>query len=100
MFRSLHMKLVLIMLLLITSLMTIVGAFLMTSITGFYINEFYQQIESVFGDKDPSNAAFVASLRREAALEDGAQQLQNMVEAKAGDLGLNSRTRNYCILDG
>ena len=30
MFRSLHMKLVLIMLLLITSLMTIVGAFLMT----------------------------------------------------------------------
>ena len=29
MFRSLHMKLVLIMLLLITSLMTIVGAFMM-----------------------------------------------------------------------
>ena len=49
MFRSLHMKLVLILLLLITSLMTIVGAFLMTSITGFYIDEFYQQMESVFG---------------------------------------------------
>ena len=48
MFRSLHMKLVLIMLLLITSLMAIVGAFLMTSITSFYIDEFYQQMESVF----------------------------------------------------
>ena len=35
MFRSLHMKLVLIMLLLITSLMTVVGAFLMTSIPDF-----------------------------------------------------------------
>ena len=99
MFRSLHMKLVLIMLLLITSLMTIVGAFLMTSITAFYIDEFYQQMESVFGDS-PSNASFVDSLRREAAQKGGAQKLQNIIEAKAGDLGLNSRTRNYYILDG
>ncbi len=100
MFRSLHMKLVLIMLLLITSLMTIVGAFLMTSITGFYIEEFYQQMDDVFGETNPSNAAFVASLRREAAQEDGATRLQDMIEAKAGDLGLNWRTRNYYILDG
>ena len=100
MFRSLHMKLVMVMLLLITSLMTIVGAFLMTSITGFYIDEFYQQMESVFGDSDPANASFVASLRREAAEEDGAGNLQSLIEAKAGDLGLNSRTRNYYILDG
>ena len=33
MFRSLHMKLVMILVLLITSLMTVVGAFLMTSVT-------------------------------------------------------------------
>ena len=64
MFRSLHMKLVLIMLLLITSLMTIVGAFMMTSITAFYIDEFYQQMESVFGDSNPANTPFVASLRK------------------------------------
>ncbi|MCI9165418.1 MAG: cell wall metabolism sensor histidine kinase WalK [Oscillospiraceae bacterium] len=100
MFRSLHMKLVLIMLLLITSLMTVVGAFMMTSITGFYIDEFYQQVEGVFGDSDPANAAFVNSLRREAAQADGALKLQEMVEAKAGDLGLNSSTRKYYILDG
>ena len=49
MFRSLHMKLVLIMLLLITSLMTVVGTFMMTNITGFFIDEFYQQVDSVFG---------------------------------------------------
>ena len=101
MFRSLHMKLVLIMLLLITSLMAIVGAFLMTSITGFYIDEFYQQMESVFGDSSPSSGAFVSTLRQEAAKSDTAlQKLQDMVEAKAGDLGLNSQTRNYYILDG
>ncbi len=100
MFRSLHMKLVLIMLLLITSLMTIVGAFLMTSITGFYIEEFYQQMDDVFGESTPSNAQFVASLRREAAQENGALRLQDMIEAKAGVLGLNWRTRNYYILDG
>ncbi|MBR2895907.1 MAG: HAMP domain-containing protein [Oscillospiraceae bacterium] len=100
MFRSLHMKLVLILLLLITSLMTVVGAFLMTSITDFYIDEFYQQMANVFGDTIPSNAAFVSSLRQEAAQEDGAARIQDMIEAKAGDLGLNSLTRNYYILDG
>ncbi len=100
MFRSLHMKLVLIMLLLITSLMTVVGAFMMTSITSFYIDEFYQQVESVFGDSNPVNGAFVNDLRREAAQSGGLQVLQQMVETKAGDLGLNSNTRNYYILDG
>ena len=43
MFRSLHMKLVLIMLLLIVSLMTVVGAFLINGVIGFYINGFYDQ---------------------------------------------------------
>ena len=66
MFRSLHMKLVLIMLLLITSLMTIVGAFLMTSITGFFIDDFYQQVDMIFGS---SNASFVNNLRTMAAQE-------------------------------
>ena len=55
MFRSLHMKLVLIMLLLITSLMTVVGTFMMTNITGFFIDEFYQQVDSVFGGSNPAN---------------------------------------------
>ena len=101
MFRSLHMKLVMILLLLITSLMTIVGAFMMTNITRFFIDEFYQQVEGVFGNSDPTNGAFVNSLRQEAGQEEGAvQTLQRMIEAQAGDLGLNSSTRNYYILDG
>lgn len=78
MFRSLHMKLVLIMLLLITSLMAIVGAFLMTSITSFYIDEFYQQMESVFGDSSPSSGAFVSSLRGRGYLGECVEGLMNM----------------------
>ena len=76
MFRSLHMKLVLIMLLLITSLMTIVGAFLMTSITGFYIDQFYQQMDSIFG---ASNSTFYQALCNEAAQDDATEQLLNML---------------------
>ena len=97
MFRSLHMKLVLIMLLLITSLMTIVGAFLMTSITGFYIDQFYEQMDSIFG---ASNSTFYQALCNEAAQDDATEQLRSMLEANSGALGIDSRTRNYYILDG
>ena len=50
MFRSLHMKLVLIMTLLIVSLMTVVGAFLTNSVSRFYMDDFYSQMETVFSD--------------------------------------------------
>ena len=95
MFRSLHMKLVMIMLLLVTSLMAVVGAFLMTSVTNFYIDDFYEQMSEVFGE---SNAAFVSSLREEAAQEDGATRLQTMLEAYSGTLSIDSRNRNYLSL--
>ena len=97
MFRSLHMKLVMIMLLLVTSLMAVVGAFLMTSVTNFYIDDFYEQMSEVFGE---SNAEFVSSLREEAAQEDGAVRLQTMLEAYSGTLSIDSRNRNYYVLDG
>lgn len=96
MFRSLHMKLVLIMLLLITSLMAVVGAFLMTSVTNFYIDSFYAEIGETFGESNPE---FVNSLRSEAAQEDGAERLQAMLEAYSGTLGIDSYNRNYYILD-
>lgn len=52
MFRSLHMKLMLIMTLLIISIMTVVGAFLVNSVSGFYLEQFYSQMQGVFQD-DP-----------------------------------------------
>ncbi len=95
MFRSLHMKLVMILVLLITSLMTVVGAFLMTSVTNFFINDFYSQMQTAFSD-----VSFISALQSEAAQEDGAQRLQALLEIYSGTLGINSRSRNYYILDG
>ncbi|MBQ1602474.1 MAG: HAMP domain-containing protein [Oscillospiraceae bacterium] len=94
MFRSLHMKLVMIMLLLVTSLMAVVGAFLMTRVTNFYIDDFYQQMSDAFGDAD-----FVSSLRSEAAQDEGYRRIQSLLELYAGTLGIDSRNRNYYILD-
>ena len=52
MFRSLHMKLMLIMTLLIISLMTVVGAFLINSVANYYTQDFYTQMSEAFGDPD------------------------------------------------
>ena len=86
MFRSLHMKLTLIMLLLITSLMAVVGAFLTTSVSSFFINTFYEQMDSVFGSEQQD---FVTDLRSAAAQEDGAGLIKNMLDVKAGELGID-----------
>ena len=91
------MKLMLILLLLITSLMAVVGAFLTTSVSNFYIDSFYQQMNNVFG---AGNADFVFDLRQEAAQPDGASQISELLETQAGSLGVDYLTRNYFILDG
>ena len=96
-FRSLHIKLTLILLLLITSLMAVVGAFLTTSVTSFYIDSFYQQMSSAFG---ADRKAFVADLRSAAGQPDGADRIQEILEVNAGMLGIDYRTRNYYVMDG
>ena len=49
--KSLYTKLVLIMLMLIISLMSVVGAFLINSVTAFYLEDFYTQVSEVFQDR-------------------------------------------------
>ncbi len=41
MFRSLHMKLVLILILLIISVMVVMGTFLINSVGNYYLRDFY-----------------------------------------------------------
>ncbi len=96
--RSLHIKLVLIMVLLIVSLMVVVGAFLMNSVTGYYIDEFYQQITDAFGQ---SNVDFVRDLQTATKEdEDGAAMVGQVLSAYTGVLGVDRRSRNYFVLDG
>ena len=96
MFRSLHMKLMLIMTLLIISLMTVVGAFLVNSVSGFYLEQFYSQMQGVF-QNDPE---FVHDLQNAGAEENGAEQLARMLSTYTGTLGVDGLTRNYYVLDG
>lgn len=100
MFRSLHMKLVLIMVLLIVSLMTVVGAFLINSVVGFYLEDFYTQMKTVI--EDPQ---FVRDVRQTVEGEgadqaSGAERINQVMTFYAGALGIDSRNRNYYILDG
>lgn len=97
MLRSVHMKLVMIMVLLILSLMTVVGTFLINSVMAFYLEEFYTQMSRVFDQ----NQALSRNLETEVASdEDGAQAILSIMEAYYGDLGLDSRSRTLYILDG
>ena len=96
--RNIHLKLVLILVLLIVSLMVVVGAFLMNSVTGYYINEFYSQIAAAFGQ---DNADFVRDLQNTSEDEtDGAAMIEAVLSAYEGVLGVDRRTRNFYVLDG
>ncbi len=96
--RSLHIKLVLIMVLLIVSLMVVVGAFLMNSVTGYYINEFYEQIAGAFGRE---NVDFIRDLQTATPEEeDGGAMVEEVLSAYAGALGVDRRDRNFFVLDG
>lgn len=97
MFRSLHMKLVLIMVLLIISLMTVVGAFLMNSVVNFYLEDFHQQMYEIFHD----DVEFIRDLTEATDGEEaGYQMIEKVLSSNMGGLGVDGRNRNYYILDG
>ncbi len=95
MFRSLHMKLVLIMILLVTALMTVVGVFLVNAVSRFYLDDFYSQMVETF-----SQESFVRDLTVQTAEEsDAVEALTEVLAAYVGVLGVDGRNRNYYILD-
>ena len=91
--RSLYTKLVLIMLVLILSIMTVVGAFLVRGVRSFYLSEFYEQMRTVF-----SNSELVGDLRSAADGEDAPELMAQILRASSGELGVNSGKRSYYIL--
>lgn len=93
MFRSLHMKLVLVMVLLVVSVMAVIGTFLINSVTSFYIDEFKQQVAAVFTSEQ------LDTLNRIAVGDKAAQNLWKAVETFSDTLGVDSY-RNVYILDG
>ncbi len=94
--KSLRWKFVFIMFLLIVLLMTVVCVFLIRGVQRFYTNEFFDQMTSTFNDK------ILASALREAAAaqEDSVGSLLGVLEALKGQLGIDTGTRNFYILEG
>ena len=93
--KSIYTKLVAIIIVLILALMAVVGAFLMRGVRNFYINEFYTQMRDAF-----SGAVMAGDLRAAADEPDAAARMADILRANSGQLGIDTGTRNYYILDG
>ena len=93
--KSIYTKMVAIIIVLILALMAVVGAFLMRGVRNFYINEFYAQMQEAF-----SGAVMAGDLRAAADEPQAAVRMAGILRANSGQLGINSGTRNYYILDG
>ena len=97
--RSLHMKLVMIMVLLILSLMAVVGAFLINSVTAFYLEDFYSQMSDAFADPDMYRDLTTLFEEELAGEADGAEMIYDVLKAYVGELGVDGRNRKLYILD-
>ncbi|MCL2392846.1 MAG: cell wall metabolism sensor histidine kinase WalK [Oscillospiraceae bacterium] len=93
--NSLRVKLVIIMLLIMALLMTVVLVLLISGVQDFYTDQFTDQMETVF-----SKPEFVSDLRMAAGREDAVAQMNEMLFAFMGELGIDRTTRNFYILDG
>ena len=90
--RSLRMKLVMILVILILALMTVIGAFLINGVGNFYISEFYVQMEQTFSQD------FISQLQRLAQQsQDTPREMKELLMAQSG-LGIDISGRNVYIL--
>ncbi len=92
MFKSIQWKIVTMFLLVILSVTTIIGSFLMINIVNMYNDEFSIMMDSVF------TAEYVSQLEQNAAGEDGLSKISDMVRSYIGLLGIDTY-RFYYILD-
>ena len=90
--RSLRMKVVMVMVILILALMTVIGAFLMNGVGNFYISEFYVQMEQTFSQ------SFIAQLQKMPEQSpDAPERMKELLMAQAG-LGIDIANRNVYVL--
>ena len=93
MFRSLHMKLVLILVLLILSVMIVVGTLLINRVSSYFLDDFSSQMEEVFTQR------FLAELSSACEGEDASERLREMIAAYSGPLGIDTNRDFYILSD-
>ena len=94
MFRNLHMKLVLILILLIVSVMAVVGTFLINSVGNFYLEDFQEQVYNVF------TTDMLSTIEESVGEENALDQIGMILDTYSSQLGIDVYSRNYYILDG
>jgi two-component system sensor histidine kinase VicK len=91
--RSLRMKLVMIMVILILALMTVIGTFLINGVGNFYISQFYVQMDQTFSQD------FIEQLREiPDQTDDAPAQMKELLMAQS-NLAIDISNRNVYILD-
>lgn len=91
---SLYTKLVLIIFVLIIALMVVTGVFLTRGVRSFYTDDFYEQMQEVFASPG------LAEDLRDGAAADDYEHMAAIIRTYAGQLGIDSGTRNFHILSG
>ena len=92
MFRSLQMKLVLVLVMLIVPVMAVVGIFLLNSIAARDTQDFLEQMNEVFTPE------FILTLERTAA-NGSADDVRDVLSAYSAQMGID-KNRMFFVLDG
>ncbi len=92
MLKSIQIKIVIMFVLLIMSVITVIGSFLLINITDFYNKEFYVMMEQVIDDD------FKRQLEDAENGDENIQLLSDMLYSYVGRLGINTY-RFYSLLD-
>ena len=93
--RSLRVKFVFIMLLIVVLLMTVVLVFLIRGVQDFYTDQFHMQMRSAF-----TQGELLRELRAAAGGSDAVSRMDAILGLFSGRLGIDGSTRNFYILDG
>ncbi len=94
MYKNLHYKIILIFVVFTISLMTVIGAMLVSGAYAFYNNDFLEDMTSAFSPSGTLSAELVAAFGEENATE----RQKEILRSYSGQLGI-SKYRNYYILD-
>lgn len=94
MYRSLYFKIILILIIFIATVMAVVGTILLNGTSGYFADDFREQMTSAFDD----DAELYRYLDSAVVRGDGAAALELTLNAYSGQLGLDAN-RSAAILD-
>ncbi len=94
MLKSLYIKIVFILLIFIVAVMCAVGAILMNGVSGFYIDEFTEQMDECFSD----GGLIMTDLKQAAQEDDPVTKMKDVLSSYGSILGID-QYRNYYVLN-